>query len=60
MKKPGIRYPFGMNELTTELVDFLDAAFKPDPDRIQNRKLFANQTIAGTAAIGMVTMGWAK
>jgi hypothetical protein len=43
-----------------ELVDFLDAAFKPDPDPEQNRKLFTNQTVSSTAAIGMVTMGWTK
>ena len=43
-----------------ELVDFLDAAFKLDPDPEQNRKLFTNQTVSGTAAIGMVTMGWTK
>ena len=43
-----------------ELVEFLDAAFKPDPNPDQNRKLFTNQSVAGTTAIGMVTMGWAK
>lgn len=43
-----------------ELVSFLDAAFKADPDPEQNRKLFMNQTVSSTAAIGMVTMGWTK
>jgi len=43
-----------------ELVAFLDAAFERDPDPEQNRKLFTNQTVSGTAAIGMVTMGWTK
>lgn len=43
-----------------ELVDFLDAAFKADPNPEQNRKLFANQTVSSTAVIGMVTMGWTK
>lgn len=43
-----------------ELVDFLDAAFKPDPDPEQNRKMFTNQTVSGTAAIGIVTMGWTE
>jgi hypothetical protein len=43
-----------------ELVDFLDAAFKPEPDSEQNRMLFTNQTVSGTAAIGMVTMDWTK
>lgn len=43
-----------------ELVDFLDAAFKSDPDPEQNRKLFTNQTVGSFAAIGMVTMRWAK
>jgi tetratricopeptide (TPR) repeat protein len=43
-----------------ELIDFLDAAFKSDPDPEQNRKLFTNQTVGSFAAIGMVTMRWAK
>lgn len=43
-----------------ELVDFLDAAFKPESASAQNRMLFTNQTVSGTAAIGMVTMGWTK
>lgn len=43
-----------------ELVDFLDAAFKPVPDPEQNRKLFTNQMVSSTAAIGMVTMRWTK
>ena len=43
-----------------ELVDCLDAAFKPDPDPEQNRKMFANQTVSSFAAMGVVTMGWTK
>ena len=43
-----------------ELVDFLNAGFKRDPDPEQNRKLFTNQTVSSTAVIGMVMMGWAK
>ena len=43
-----------------QLVDCLDAAFTPDPDPEQNRILFTNQTVAGFAAAGMVTMGWTK
>ena len=43
-----------------ELVEFLDAAFKPDPDPEQNRRLFTNQTVSSTAAIGMVLMEWPK
>jgi hypothetical protein len=43
-----------------ELVDGLDAAFKPDPDPEQNRKMFTNQTVSSTAALLMVTMGWTK
>ena len=43
-----------------ELVDFLDTAFKPDPDLEQNRKMFTNQTVSYFAATGMVTMGWTK
>jgi hypothetical protein len=43
-----------------ELVECLDAAFKRDPNPEQNRKLFVNQTVASTAVICMVTMGWPK
>ena len=43
-----------------ELVDCIDAAFKPDPDPEQNRKLFTNQTVSEFAAIGMITMGWTE
>jgi hypothetical protein len=43
-----------------ELVDFLDAAFEPIADPEQNRRLFANQTVSGTASIGMVMLGWTK
>ena len=43
-----------------ELVDYLDAALKADPDPEQNRKLFANQTVSSIAVAGMVTMGWTK
>lgn len=43
-----------------ELVDFLDGAFAPDPDPELNRILFTNQTVASFAAIGMITMGWAR
>jgi len=41
-----------------ELVDFLDAAFKPHPDAKHNRVLFTNQTISECAAIGMIMMEW--
>ena len=41
-----------------ELVDFLDAAFKPDPNPEQNSYLFASQTVSSFAAMGMVIMGW--
>lgn len=43
-----------------ELVDFLDAAFKPEPNPEQNRKVFVNQTVSSHAIIGVVTMGWTK
>ena len=43
-----------------QLVDFLDAAFMPDVDPDRNRELFENQTIAGTAAIAMVTLEWTQ
>ena len=44
----------------SELVAFLDAAFKADPDPVQNRKLYTNQTVGSFAAIGMVTLRWTK
>ncbi|MCU0914900.1 MAG: hypothetical protein MUC88_10090 [Planctomycetes bacterium] len=43
-----------------ELVDYLDAAFKRSPNPEENRTLFTNQTVAGTAAIGRMMMGWMK
>jgi len=43
-----------------ELVNFLDTAFRLDPDPEQNSKLFTNQTVSSTAVIGMITMGWTK
>ena len=43
-----------------ELVDFLDAAFKPDPDPEENRILYANQTVSYFAATGMVMMDWTE
>lgn len=46
--------------LAEELVEFLDATFRVDPDPTKNRRLFENQTVSGIAAIGMVTMGWIK
>ncbi|MBN4054238.1 hypothetical protein JYT87_00850 [Nitrospira defluvii] len=69
MWKNGNLKPSIANKLSTvddvrpyaqELVDFLDAAFKTDPDPEQNRKLFTNQPVSSTAAMGMVTMGWTK
>jgi hypothetical protein len=43
-----------------ELVEFLDAAFKPNRDPEKNRKLFTNQAVSSTSAIGMARMGWTK
>lgn len=43
-----------------ELVEFLDAAFQPDPDPDQNRRMFVNQKVSSAAAVGMVTMGWTE
>lgn len=43
-----------------QLVDFLDAAFKRSLDPEENRRLFTNQTVASTAAMGMLMMGWMK
>ena len=41
-----------------ELVEFLDAAFQPDPDPAENRKIFANQKVSESAAAGMILLGW--
>ena len=69
MWKGGDLKPSITSDLTTvddvrpyaeELAAFLDAAFEPHPDPEENRRRYANQTVAGTAAIGMVTMGWTK
>lgn len=43
-----------------ELVDFLDATFRADPDPEQNRKMFTNQTVSDTAVIGMIMMNWTE
>jgi Zn-finger nucleic acid-binding protein len=43
-----------------ELADNLDAAFEPQPDPGENRRIFANQTVSGTAAILMIQLGWLK
>lgn len=67
MWKDGYLKPEIANKISTvddirpyaqELVNFLNTAFKPYPDPEQNQKMFANQTVADTAAIGMVMMGW--
>ncbi len=47
-----------LKPFAAELVDFLDAAFKPDPDSETNYKMFANQTVSGHTAIGIVLMRW--
>jgi hypothetical protein len=44
----------------TQLVDFLDNAFKKDPNLKTNKKLFANQTVSGGAIMGMMMLGWLK
>jgi hypothetical protein len=41
-----------------QLVIFLDAAFRVDPDPDENRKRFTNQTVAEFAAVGIITLGW--
>ncbi len=43
-----------------ELVDFIDAAGKRDPDPEQNKVLYANQSVSEFAVIGMVSMKWLK
>lgn len=56
----GISSVDDVRPLAQELVTFLDNSFKGDPDPEQNRVLLTNQTVAETAAIGMVMMGWTK
>ena len=43
-----------------QLVNFLDNAFKKEPDLKTNKKLFSNQKVSSTAIMGMIMMGWLK
>ena len=43
-----------------ELVNYLDDAFKADPNPERNRKLFAKEKVSYIAALGIVSMGWKK
>jgi hypothetical protein len=43
-----------------ELVKALDEAFKKSSNSDKNRRLYANQTVAGTALILLKIMGWLK
>lgn len=43
-----------------QLVIFLDAALRVDPDPEQNRKMLTNRTVSETAVVGMITLGWTK
>ena len=49
-----------MKPYAQELVKFLDAATKKHDDPVQNRQMYANQTVSSMATIGMVSMGWLK
>lgn len=55
-----IEYPEGIRPYAKELVDFIDAAAKRDENPTMSDVLYANQTVSGFAAIGMVVMGWTK
>lgn len=41
-----------------ELVKQLDSAFKPEPKKAENEKMFANQTVKSTAMMLMIMMKW--
>lgn len=45
--------------LAEELVTQLDDMFKPEADETANRKMFANQKVNESAAMLLITMGWA-
>lgn len=47
-----------MRPYAVELVAFLDAATKKEANRKRNTQMYANQTVAELAAIGMAMMGW--
>lgn len=41
-----------------ELAKQLDSAFKPEPKKAENEKMFANQTVKSTAMMLMIMMKW--
>ena len=41
-----------------ELVAFIDAALEREHDPAKNRRMYANLTVAETAAIGLIIMEW--
>ena len=43
-----------------ELVTFLNETFRKDPNPVTNRQMYANQTVSGTAVLGMIMMGWTE
>ncbi|WP_239663949.1 hypothetical protein [Serratia marcescens] len=44
----------------SELVKQLDAAFAPESDPAQNKKMFTNQTVKSTAMMLMIMMKWVQ
>ncbi|MFS7293442.1 hypothetical protein AB6864_24570 [Serratia proteamaculans] len=44
----------------SELVKQLDAAFAPESDPTQNKKMFTNQTVKSTAMMLMIMMKWVQ
>ncbi|HDG4082616.1 TPA: hypothetical protein PCU81_002422 [Staphylococcus aureus] len=44
----------------SELVKQLDAAFVPESDPAQNKKMFTNQTVKSTAMMLMIMMKWVQ
>ena len=64
MLKPKIQASFGtiddFRPYAKELMAYLNAATKPDPDPGKNKRLFAKLDVAELAAVGMLHMGWTK
>lgn len=54
----GIRDMDDMHAVADALVAELDAAFEPDPDPDENRRMFANQEVSAVATMVMLLAGW--
>ena len=64
MLKPEIQASFrtidDFRPYAKELMLYLDAATKPDPDAAKNRKIFGKQRISELAVVGMLQLGWIR